>query len=197
VTKQEKLKNVQALVERMDSSKATSGGIVSRAREESRAVTEKEQTCMKQAFSDFDTAWEEFRELTGYSKEKADLCKNRDQRHSVAQHLAWWDERAAGAGDDDGDFVVPGARGFDDDADGFEDRSFGKGGPLETRNWSEVQHRSGIQTDAWGEEGNGFRDAGEYFAALASASRPEIAASDTINVPGFGRRFLRAGSVSA
>ena len=49
---------------------------------------------------------------------------------------------------------------------GTEERTFGKGGRLETRKWSELLSRSGIEIDAvgWGE----WQGEADYFAAIAA-----------------------------
>jgi len=161
---------IKKTVAAMDRSRSVSGGIVARAVREGRKPSEAELKRGAEAIEAFDEAFAEFRKLTGLRKEfndEHDSFEDRDtnRRHAHASYVKNLD-RYNRMMDDDDDFV-PGARSLDGDPD-FEERGFGQGGACETRKWDEVMHRSGVEGDAWGGEGNGFRDSTEYFSALAS-----------------------------
>ena len=171
MTTKEKVKGVIA---RMDKARAVSGGIIKRTATESRSLSEPEKDRAKQAILDFDAAYAQFRELTGgqYPIEHDDgesldnRLKQRDDKRNLAHRWEWFVGGGREASEGDPEFV-PGARSFDGGDPDFEERGFGQGGACETRSWGEVMHRSGVQGDDWGEEGDGFRDSTEYFSALA------------------------------
>ena len=170
-----KTEKIRAAIGRMDKARTKSKGIISRAATEKRDLSGSERERATEAIHDFDASYEEFRELVGakqYATEDdrhaaiGDRLKARDDKRNLAHRWEW--EQEIGWDGDDGPEFIPGARSFGDGDPEFEERGFGQGGACETRQWSEVMHRSGVQPDGWGEDGNGFRDSSEYFAAIAA-----------------------------
>ena len=131
-------------------------GVLDRAAREGRGLTDPEQRVLLEKTRAIDDDLEQILRIEGgEAHEFSGTGDGEAQFMDRRSHLTAFPELGGIAGPPGGGGLVTA---------GPEARTFGTGGRLETRKWSELLSRSGIESGDWGE----WQGEGDYFAAIAS-----------------------------
>ena len=131
-------------------------GVLDRAAREGRDLTAPEKRVLLEKTRAIDDDLEQILRIEGgEAHEFSDTGDGEAQFMARRSHLTAFPEMNGGAGPPVGGGIVTGRT---------EERTFGRGGRLETRKWSELLSRSGIEGGDWGE----WTGEADFFGAIAS-----------------------------